>query len=136
MSMRKNQFGKSVVLRNMVAAAGLAMAVMAAPSFAQGAPAGSAFTYQAKITEGGAPINNACDFRFRLYDAATGGTQIGSTLALSGASPVGGLLTVSLDFGAAAFGGQARYLEVEVRNPAGTGTWTILTPRQLLTAVP
>ena len=48
---KRNQLSKNVVLRNMVAAAGLAMAVMAAPSFAQGAPAGSAFTYQAKITE-------------------------------------------------------------------------------------
>jgi len=47
-----------------------------------------------------------------------------------------GLFTVPLDFGSAAFTGDARWLEVAVRCPAGSGSYTTLTPRQPLTAAP
>jgi len=43
---------------------------------------------------------------------------------------------LSLDFGAAAFSGDARWLQVAVRSPAGTGSFTTLTPRQPLTGTP
>ena len=119
----------------MIAATGLAAALFASPAMGQ-APVGSAFTYQGKLTDAGAPITNACDFRFRLFGVATGGAQIGATLGLENTTPVNGLLTVSLDFGFAAFQGEGRYLEIEIRNPAGTGAWTTLTPRQSMTPVP
>src|SRR5207244_3413240 len=41
-----------------------------------------------------------------------------------------------IDFGAAAFNGDARWLEIAVRSPAGGGTFTTLSPRQPLTGAP
>ncbi|MCX5691548.1 MAG: hypothetical protein NTV94_17445, partial [Planctomycetota bacterium] len=133
--MTSRTFGKSKVARHLIAAAGLAAALFATPAFAQ-APVGSAFKYQGKLTDAGSPINNACDFRFKLFDAAIGGTQIGSTLALNNTTPANGLLTVSLDFGFPAFQGDGRFLEIEVRNPSGSGIWMTLNPRQTITAAP
>jgi hypothetical protein len=46
-----------------------------------------------------------------------------------------GLFTVTLDFGAAAFNGEARWLQIGVR-PADTGSYTNLTPRQPITPAP
>ena len=33
---------------------------------------GTAFTYQGRLTDGGSPADGEYDFRFRLYDAASG----------------------------------------------------------------
>jgi hypothetical protein len=43
-------------------------------------PLNTAFTYQGELAGGGVPVTGAYDVRFRLFDAASGGTQIGSTL--------------------------------------------------------
>ncbi len=43
-------------------------------------PLGTAFTYQGELRNGGTPATGLYDLRFRLYDALTGGTQVGSTL--------------------------------------------------------
>jgi len=99
-------------------------------------PATSEFTYQGRLTNGGGGVSTACDFRFKLFDAAAAGAQIGSTLLLNSTAPVDGFLTVGLDFGFPAFTGDARWLEIEVRNPAGSGDFTTLTPRQPVTATP
>jgi hypothetical protein len=47
-----------------------------------------------------------------------------------------GLFTVPIDFGAAAFAGQARWLEVGVRAGTSAGAFSVLTPRQELTVTP
>ncbi len=66
---------------------------------------------------------------FRLFDAATGGNQIGSPITAS-VTVVNGIFSTPLDFGAAAFNTTgARYLEIQV----GAST---LTPRQEITATP
>ena len=49
-------------------------------SLASAQPLTTAFTYQAELKSGGAPAAGLHDLRFRLYDAASGGTQQGSTL--------------------------------------------------------
>jgi hypothetical protein len=70
---------------------------------------------------------------FRLYDAEAGGNQIGSAVALPGVPVVDGTLIVQLngggEFGANAFNGAARWLEIDVDG-------TTLSPRQALTATP
>jgi hypothetical protein len=90
---------------------------------------GTAFTYQGQLQRSGAPASGSFDFRFKLFDAASGGVQIGSDALLSSVAVSNGLFTVNLDFGAAAFSGSARFLQIEVR-PAGGGSYTLLTPRQ------
>src|SRR4029079_13286116 len=71
-----------------------------------------------------------------------GGTQqpqpSPATIQFTGAQAVGvvnGLFTVQLDFGADAFPGAARYLEIGVRK-AGDSTFTTLTPRQPISSTP
>ncbi|MCL6542704.1 MAG: tail fiber domain-containing protein [Roseiflexus sp.] len=98
--------------------------------------AGSSFTYQGRLTSGGAPVNGQCDFQFSLFDAASAGTQIGSTQTAGDISVMNGLFTVAIDFGGGAFNGAARWLEIGVRCPAGSGSYTTLSPRQTLTAAP
>ena len=97
---------------------------------------GSAFTYQGRLTSGGAPVNGQCDFQFSLFDAASAGTQIGSTQPATNVSVMNGLFTVAIDFGGGAFNGAARWLEIGVRCPAGSGSYTTLSPRQALHAAP
>ena len=97
---------------------------------------GSAFTYQGRLTSSGAPVNGNCDFQFSLFDAASAGAQIGSTQPATNVSVMNGLFTVTIDFGGGAFNGDARWLEIGVRCPAGSGSYTTLSPRQALRAAP
>jgi trimeric autotransporter adhesin len=98
---------------------------------------GTAITYQGHLRQSGTPVSDNCDFEFRLYDAVSGGAQIGTTQTKSNVAVSGGLFTVAdLDFGAGAFNGQARWLAIAVRCPTGAGDYTPLTPRQALTPAP
>ena len=97
-------------------------------------PLTSAFTYQCQLKNGGKAVNGVCDMVFRLYDAPTVGALIGSPITKI--VPVtNGLFTAGLDFGAA-FNGNARWLDMQVRCPAGSGALTQLLPREQLTAAP
>ena len=95
---------------------------------------GTAFTYQGQLEDGDGPVNASCDFEFALYDAASAGSQVGSTVAKT-ATVSDGLFTVALDFGAGAFDGEARWLEIAACCPS-TCTPTTLDPRQELTPAP
>lgn len=111
------------------------LAALATPlAFAQ-VPVGSAFTFQGQLKENGAPVNTTTgQFEFKLFDADVGGNQVGGTVPLTNVSVNNGLFTVGLDFGAAPFGGDARWLEVRVYK-AGPG-WVTLTPRQRVAPAP
>jgi hypothetical protein len=100
------------------------------------APAGSSFTYQGQLKDADGPVTASCDFQLGLWDALTGGTQVGSLLTQTGVAVSEGLFTVQLDFGSGSFEGSARWLEIAVRCPAGSGTYNTLTPRQPLTPAP
>ncbi|MCR4406565.1 MAG: hypothetical protein NUW24_06550 [Anaerolineae bacterium] len=98
---------------------------------------GTAFTYQGQLKQSGSPVNGNCDFQFSLYDAASNGSQIGSTQSKADVSVSNGLFTIpDLDFGSSAFTGDARWLQVAVRCPTGSGMYTNLSPRQAITAAP
>lgn len=99
-------------------------------------PAGTDFTYQGQLKNAGAPLDGTADLQFRLFDANAGGAQIGPTVPRNALTIADGLFTVKLDFGTGAFDGDARWLQIAVRSPAGSGTFTTLTPRQALTAAP
>ena len=93
------------------------------------------FTYQGRLQDGGMPANGNYDFTFGLFDTLTGGTQIGSTQTVSTVNVSNGSFSVQLDFGAAAFPGANRFLEMSVRL-AGSGSFTSLSPRQQITSTP
>ncbi len=96
----------------------------------------TAFSYQGKLDEGGVPANGPYDFQFLLFDAASSGSQIGSTVSVNDLTVTAGIFTTTLDFGAAAFPGANRWLEISVRAGASTGAYTTLNPRQQISATP
>lgn len=98
--------------------------------------AGTAFTYQGQLKDNSISANGLYDFEFRLFDAASGGAQIGSLLTVNDQNVVNGYFTVALDFGANAFNGEARFLEIRVRPGASAGVYTPLNPRQTISPAP
>ncbi|MBU0617026.1 MAG: hypothetical protein KKI02_04865 [Planctomycetes bacterium] len=118
-----------------VAAIGL---LCADPLLAQD-PIGTVFTYQGELKQAGTPVDGLADFEFTLWDdpnSVDPAHQVGSTVAVNNVGVVRGLFTVQLDFGAAGFDGEARWLEIAVRSPAGGGSFTTLSPRQPITPTP
>lgn len=96
----------------------------------------TAFVFQGKLQEGAAPANGTYQFQFRLFDASSGGNQIGQTLSDIPATVTNGIFAVTLDFGANSFDGAARYVEVGVRASGSGQSYTILNPRQAVTSTP
>ena len=127
---------------------------------------GTSFTYQGKLTDGGAPANGNYDVRFILYDAESGGSQVGNTILKTNVPVTNGLFTVDLDFGTTlviptpspaaspspsvsptvtavptpiavnVFDGNARWLEIAVRPGGSSNSPTVLSPRQVVSPVP
>ncbi len=85
------------------------------------------FTYQGMLKENGTPANGTFSMTFKLFDAPTGGNQIGSTITRN-VRVENGLLTETLDFGAV-WNGADRYLEITVGS-------TVLSPRVKVNPVP
>ena len=116
----------------------IAVAVLAAmsPLSLAGEPASNVFTYQGHLKQGGVIVDEPADFIFTLWDASSGGNPIGEDLVMPAVDVVNGLFNVPLDFGPEAFIGEARWLEIRVSVPAGSGAWETLQPRQAVTATP
>ena len=97
------------------------------------------FTYQGKLTDGGALASGQYDFQFRLYDTANPGTgsQFGSVLSIPAVQVSSGIFSVQLDFGTCptCFNGSVRFLEIAVKFSGGP-SFTTLTPRQQITSTP
>ncbi|WP_223787989.1 hypothetical protein [Marinicella meishanensis] len=98
-------------------------------------PLSSEFTYQGELRSAGQPVNQTMDFEFELYDAAQGGTLVGSYLADD--LPVNdGMFATPLDFGLGAFIGDHMWLEIHVRPGNSTGGYQQLLPRQIIQSSP
>lgn len=103
-------------------------------AFAQ-APITTAFAYQGRLNVNGSPANGQYDFRFQLSDAPTLGFLL-ATQDIENVQVTNGLFTVQLDFGAAHFERDARWLAIGVREGASSGAYQTLSPRQPLTVAP
>jgi len=94
----------------------------------------TAFTYQGSLTDNGGLADGIYDFEFDLFAASSGGASLG-TSASSTVDVVGGIFSVQLDFGAGAFDGSDRYLEISTRFN-GDPSFTTLAPRVSIDSVP
>lgn len=92
------------------------------------------FTYQGQLQNSSTPATGVFDFEFALFDANSGGGQIGSTNTRTGISVSSGIFSVNLDFGQS-FPGASRFLEIRVRQLGG-GAFTTLSPRQPVASAP
>jgi hypothetical protein len=109
-----------------------ALVLLAGRGFAQG----TAFTYQGRLDDGGAPADGIYDLRFAIYDGATGGSVVAGPMINAATAVSGGLFTTTLDFGAGVFNGASRWLEIGVRTNGSPDDFIALAPRQPLTATP
>ena len=110
--------------------ASICLLVMAAswidqPAYGQA----SSFSYQGQLRNAGEPFTGIADLEFRLFDQLIDGTEIGSVQSLVDVPIENGLFQVELDFGAAAFDGSDRFLEISIDGSP-------LIPRQKVTATP
>lgn len=111
------------------------LGLLAAPSlplFAQG----SGFTYQGQLTDGGNAANGVYDFRFTVHDTSENGNLIDGPATNAATLVSNGVFTTTLNFGAAAFNGAERWLEVAVRTNTSSAAFQPLNPRQRITATP
>lgn len=112
-------------------------AVIAAACGSAVAQVGTAITYQGQLKNSGNAVNSATDMEFSLWTAASGGSQVGSTVTSLAVSVTQGLFTVPIDFGVNPYtADQALWLQIAVRNPAGAGAYIPMGSRQRLSAAP
>jgi hypothetical protein len=104
------------------------------PQTPQIAPDGSVFSYQGRLKEAAGPADGLYDFVFTLYDAA--GMPIASLLPLEDVQVVDGIFSVTLDITGLSLTAIPRSVEIGVRPGASTDDFTVLGPRQELTAAP
>ncbi len=95
----------------------------------------ASFTYQGKLTDNLVAANGSYQMQFALFDAAAGGNQIGATMTYPAVQVSNGIFTVALDFGANAFSGASRFLQISVFSTT-TSSFVVLNPRQSVTSAP
>lgn len=95
----------------------------------------TAFSYQGKLNDGASAANGTYQMEFELYDDIAAGSQVASRITLNNVSVTNGIFNVTLDYGANAFTGGARFLSVKVKT-AAEPTYTTLSPRQQILSSP
>ncbi|MHC4736785.1 MAG: hypothetical protein ACYTDW_20380, partial [Planctomycetota bacterium] len=100
-------------------------------------PIGTAFTYQGRLMDANSPADGLYDLQFKLYDDANTftGNQVGDDVNKLGVDVIDGYFTAELDFGDV-FTGEARWLEIGVRDSDSNDVYTVLSPRQEVKATP
>jgi len=114
-----------------LAAFGLCAAGMGVAFPAEAGESDMTFTYQGRLMQGDSAATGPVFLSFRLYDDEMAGTQIGVQNNFPGFDDfqAGGIFTLELNYGASAFDGGERWLEIDVNG-------VTLTPRQPLRATP
>ena len=90
------------------------------------------FSYQGVLTENGVPVSDDRDMEFKLYDASSGGSQVGGTMSKN-VSVRNGQFNVFLSWGQDRIDGRALWLQVRARD--SHGAWQDL-GRTAIRAVP
>ena len=124
----------------------VACLVVLSKGVATAEPLGTAFLYQGQLKETGIPLSETLTMRFSLWDAVgvgsppVGGIQIGASQIVTNILIENGLFTVSLNsasqFGATAFNGEKRWLQVEICADPGCAASTTLAARQPVSPAP
>jgi hypothetical protein len=114
----------------------LTLTIIAQASFAQT----TAFSYQGKLADNGAPASGNYDLRFELCSGPAGDINYG-IITLTNVLVTNGLFTVTLDYGDIFTQGSAlwspdQWLEIGVRTNGTTNAFSILTPRQPISPTP
>jgi hypothetical protein len=109
-----------------------AILLFSAPAWAQT----STFTYQGKLEESSGPATGQYDFEFALYDDPSAGTQVAGPDVVEDVAVEDGLFQASIDFGAGAFSGGDRWLEIRVRPGSSTDPFTVMASRQAVAPSP
>jgi hypothetical protein len=122
-------------MSTIVLATAAAFACVGLASVASAQTLGSGFTYQGMFADAGAPANGNYDFEFALYSIDSGGSAL-QTVTQENIAVNGGLINTLVDFGADTYDGQVKWVEVHVRPAGSADAYTVLFPRQALTAVP
>ncbi len=94
------------------------------------------FTYQGIVRGPDGPITGDVSFQFQLFDAAEDGSQVGLGLGIADRPIVNGQVSEVLDFGAAAFNGEPRWLEISFDGDGGVDNFVTLSPRVRIHATP
>jgi hypothetical protein len=94
------------------------------------------FTYQGRLTEAGNPANGDYDLQFTLYNAVSGPAAVGIPATNRPVAVSNGLFAVILDFGAGAFDGSPRWLQLGVRTNGSAAEYFTLSPRQFISFNP
>lgn len=92
--------------------------------------------FQGRLNDGSSPANGQYDLQFKLFDAITGGTQVGPTIDRPGLTLINGVFSTTLDFGASPFTGSNRFVEISVRRSGSTNAHVVLGARQQIMSVP
>src|SRR5262245_15683328 len=90
----------------------------------------TSFTYQGRLNTGSSPANGIYEMHFTLHDASANGSVVGTPVTVAPLPVTNGLFTATLDFGAAAFTGADRWLEIAVTVFGSDQPVVTLTPRQ------
>ena len=105
------------------------VACLSIAPIAKAAANDTSLTYQGELKQNGGLANGTFDMDFSLWDAASAGTQVRSTISLANVPVSDGRFSVELDFGSDAFNNEDRWLQIEVER-------SVLLPRQPITRSP
>ena len=114
----------------------IASILVAAAAFRGGTPVDYTFTYQGQLRNAGALVNGPVDLRITLWDSDVAGGQVGAINNYQAVPITEGRFALGLNFGATAFDGSNRWVQLEFRSPAGSGQYLTLNPRDKIMATP